>query len=212
MATPGQVHTLSDIELLRTALGPRREDAVLVSLERPHAVVAAILRAGEHGTELLLIRRAQDERDPWSGHMALPGGHRSAQDPDLIHAAIRETSEEVGLDLTQHGELLGSLTRLQAIARGRQRDLQILPLVFALHGPSATSPDPREVDEVIWARLGLLASGAAETTFAYEHEGNTHALPAFDVDGRVVWGLTYRIVCDLLTVLGAARPGSAPVR
>lgn len=210
MTAPGQVDEPSEIERLRAALGPHREDAVLVSLERPHAVVAAILRDGEHGSELLLIRRAQDERDPWSGHMALPGGHRSAQDPDLIHAAIRETAEEVGLDLTQHGEFLGSLTRLQAIARGRRQDLQILPLVFALRGPSVTSPDPREVDEVVWAKLSVLASGAAETTFAHEHEGRTHALPAFDVEGRVVWGLTYRIVCDLLSMLGAAPTGARP--
>jgi 8-oxo-dGTP pyrophosphatase MutT (NUDIX family) len=207
---PGHVHSTSDIERLRTALGGRRDDATLLPLERPHAVVAAILREVGQATELLLIRRAQDERDPWSGHMALPGGHRSADDVDLLHTAVRETGEEVGLDLSRDAEFLGSLTPLQAMARGRRRDLLIVPLVFALHGSSATTPDAREVDEVIWAKVSVLASGAAETTFDYEHDGNHYALPAYDVDGRIVWGLTYRIVQDLLLVLGAERVAPTP--
>jgi 8-oxo-dGTP pyrophosphatase MutT (NUDIX family) len=206
---PGQAHSSTVIERLRSALSARRDEAVRVSLESPHAVVAAILREADHGAELLLIRRAQDERDPWSGHMALPGGHRSAEDADLIHTAVRETAEEVGLDLTRDGEFLGGLSHVQAIARGRRRDLQIIPLVFALSGPVTTSPDPREVDEVVWARLSLLSSGAARTTFDYEHDGARHALPAYDVEGRVVWGLTFRIVQDLLSVLEAAPPGVA---
>jgi 8-oxo-dGTP pyrophosphatase MutT (NUDIX family) len=201
---PGHADPPTDIDRLRAALSLQRDEAALVSLDRPHAVVAAVLREAGQGTELLLIRRAQDERDPWSGHMALPGGHRSAEDTDVIQTAVRETAEEVGLDLTRDAEFLGSLTRLQAMARGRPRDLQIVPLVFALHGPSTTSPDPREVDEVVWAKLAVLVSGAAETTFDYEHEGQRYALPAYDVDGRVVWGLTYRIVQDLLAVLGAS--------
>lgn len=133
--------------------------------------------------------------------MALPGGHRDGGDPDVLHTAVRETREEVGLDLVRDAELLGRLSGVRAIARGRVQNLEIVPLVFALHGAADTRPDPREVQEVVWAKLSPLISGAAATTFDYAHDGRLHALPAFDVSGRIVWGLTYRILRDLFALL-----------
>ena len=65
------------------------------------AAVALILRALPDDLELLLIKRARDPRDPWSGHMALPGGRRDAADPDLASTAVRETLEETGVELTR---------------------------------------------------------------------------------------------------------------
>ena len=57
---------------------------------------------------ILLIRRADRPGDPWSGHMALPGGRREPDDPDLLATAIRETREEVGVELDRE-QLLGAL-------------------------------------------------------------------------------------------------------
>ena len=190
----------TDIGLLRQALRARRGLAEVTELERPHAAVAAILRDATGDTELLLIRRAEHENDPWSGHMALPGGHHSVEDSDLLQTAVRETAEEIGLDLAKQGEYLGGLPGVRAIARGRVQNLEIIPLVFALHGPSALSLDPREVTEVAWAKLSYLRSSAAHTTFDYSHEGRALALPAYNVGGRIVWGLTYRIVNELLAI------------
>ncbi|HEU4700285.1 MAG TPA: NUDIX domain-containing protein, partial [Gemmatimonadales bacterium] len=48
---------------------------------------------------MLLIRRAERAGDPWSGHMALPGGRHSRGDADLAATAMRETAEEVGVRL-----------------------------------------------------------------------------------------------------------------
>jgi NUDIX domain len=51
--------------------------------------------------EILFIKRAGRAGDRWSGHVALPGGRRDRPDLDDRAAAIRETKEEVGLDLTR---------------------------------------------------------------------------------------------------------------
>jgi 8-oxo-dGTP pyrophosphatase MutT (NUDIX family) len=189
-----------DFALLKQALGARPAVPDSAALARPHAVVAAILRQAEQDTELLLIRRAEHESDPWSGHMALPGGHHSAGDESLLGTALRETAEEVGLDLRRDAEYLGCLGGVRAIARGRVRNLEIIPLVFALHGPAVLALDAREVTEAAWAKLSYLRSGAAHTDFDYEYEGTVRALPAYNVGGRIVWGLTYRIVNELLAV------------
>ncbi len=175
--------------------------------ETRHAAVALILRDLESqptlagsGSELLLIRRALHERDPWSGHMALPGGRRDPTDATLLDTVYRETLEEVGVDLSREAELVGRLPILPAMARGRVLGMTIAPFVFAV------SKDPRlslnhEVAEVVWASLGVLSSGTVNTTVTYEGAPQVMHLPGWDIDGRIVWGLTHRMVSMLLEIV-----------
>jgi 8-oxo-dGTP pyrophosphatase MutT (NUDIX family) len=163
----------------------------------PHAAVAAILRDGRLagcGTEVLLIRRAERSGDPWSGHMAFPGGRREAADPDLYATAVRETREEVGIDLDARGRLIGRLPDLPAIARAQRVELTITPFVFALSGVAPLAFDPDEVAEAIWVPLGPLFRGEGAGTVSWERDGVTIELPSWNVEGRVVWGLTHRMI------------------
>ena len=167
-----------------------------------HAVVAALLREGRDGVEVLLIQRAEHELDPWSGHMALPGGHGDPDDDGLVATAVREISEEVGLDLLEHAELLGRLPEVQA----RPRELTIFPLVFALVAGPEPVPNPSEVQRIVWARIDHLRAPAARTGYEITMRQQRHRFPAFDVDGHTVWGLTYRILLDLLTLVEPMSP------
>jgi 8-oxo-dGTP pyrophosphatase MutT (NUDIX family) len=164
-------------------------------------VVAAILRDSPEGAEVLLIRRAEHELDPWSGHMALPGGHGDASDASLVATAVREISEEVGLDLLGHAELLGRLPELVAAPT----QLTIFPLVFALAAGHEPEANANEVAEVVWATLEHLRSPAAKGSHELMVREQRHRYPAFDVRGRIVWGLTYRILGQLLSTLEPAR-------
>jgi len=171
------------------------------------AAVAAVLREAPGGAEVLLIRRADDERDPWSGHMALPGGHHDTSDSDLVATALRETHEEVGLALDRDTEWIGFLARAR-VHSGRRPSFEILPLVFAVARDVELRPNPREVKAVVWAKLDHLLSPAAHTSVEYPSVAAAEGrrLPAFDVQGHVVWGLTYRILSDLLAVWGQGAP------
>ncbi|WP_437475859.1 CoA pyrophosphatase [Sorangium sp. So ce1014] len=181
-----------------------RQAAVAAILQAPAGPPGAALeRAGsrEPGeAELLLIRRAEHPADPWSGHMALPGGRREPSDESLLATAIRETREEVGIDLTAHGTLLARLPDIPAVARGRRVGMIIAPFVFALR----STPDlalSNEVAEALWTPLGPLARGERASSYAYTHEGNVRQLPCLRVDERVVWGLTYLMLEQLFDVL-----------
>ncbi len=165
------------------------------------AAVAAVLRPGPHGAEVLLIRRADREGDPWSGHMAFPGGRAQPTDRDPRATAVRETREEVGIDLDAHGRLIGRLPDLDAFARGRRAGLVIAPFVFALDGEASLTFDPREVADAIWAPLAPLARGEGASTFVYDRDGVSLELPCWSVQGHVVWGLTYRMLEALFEVL-----------
>ena len=188
-----------DVARVRQALAGR-EAAIAEPGDQRAAAVAAVLRARPAGAEVLLIRRASREGDPWSGHMAFPGGREDEADPDLFHTALRETHEEVGLDLDRHGSYIGRLDDIPAIARGHRVGMNIAPFVFELveERPLITN---EEVEEVIWAPLTTLARGETATTVDYVLEGQHLALPAWDVQGRIVWGLTYRMLESLFSVV-----------
>lgn len=167
------------------------------------AAVAAILRdpGGGGDAELLFIRRAERHGDPWSGHVAFPGGRADPGDASLTATAVRETREEVGIDLEAHGALLAELPELHAIAHGKRAGLLITPFVFALARDVPLTFDHAEVAEALWAPFGPLARREKAGLMPYTIEGRSIELPFLDVEGRVLWGLTYRMlemICEAL--------------
>lgn len=164
---------------------------------RGRAAVAAILRERIPGApEVLFIRRAEKPGDPWSGHMAFPGGKQEPSDPDLASTARRETFEEIGLPLESHGELLGELDDVPAYARGQITGMVVTPTVWLLRETPVLAPN-HEVDEIHWASLPVLMSGELDTTIDYPWQGQTLRLPGYRVGERVVWGLTHRMLSIL---------------
>jgi 8-oxo-dGTP pyrophosphatase MutT (NUDIX family) len=192
-----------DVEFVRAALRNRVHRPATLQGDERFAAVAAIVRQRDDA-EVLLIRRAEQANDPWSGHMAFPGGRKDPSDRDLLHTAVRETHEEVGLVLGAN-DSLGRLDDLHAIAKGRRVGLVIAPHVFALEGDPTLVPNPAEVREYVWAPLEPLMSGAHDTPFTYEYGGPKFSLPAYDVGGRVVWGLTHRMLGVLFEALDGKR-------
>jgi 8-oxo-dGTP pyrophosphatase MutT (NUDIX family) len=163
------------------------------------AAVAAIFRERAGQSELLLIERAERAGDPWSGHMALPGGRR-APGEELLATAIRETYEEIGLELNA-SSLIGVLPAEDATGRGSAQALSIHPFVFVLEGEPTFALN-HEVKEVLWTPLHPLVTGQRDTIKRVVHEGYPWELPGWEVSGRVVWGLTYRMLSSLFARLG----------
>ncbi len=169
------------------------------------AAVALILRDGETGIELLFIRRAEQPQDPWSGQMAFPGGRAEPGDADLLTTAVRETAEEIGLDLARASESFGALDEVRAMARMRPMDLTILPFVFRLV-TSAELQLGAEVRSVHWLSLAALLGADLRSTMDYVYDGASLRFPCVRVDEVVIWGLTYRMLLALGERLVA--PGS----
>jgi 8-oxo-dGTP pyrophosphatase MutT (NUDIX family) len=168
--------------------------------EFARAAVAIVLRDGEAGAELIVIHRAHRRGDPWSGHMALPGGRRDSVDSDLAATAVRETREEVGVDLARSGEWLGNLDDLRAIGRGRPLDLIITPFVYALTQPVTLVPNHAEVQSAFWVPLASLRRREARGTFRHQVAGHDLEHPAFVYEGYTIWGLTHRILTGFLAL------------
>lgn len=171
----------------------------------PRAAVALVLRPGPEGTELLLIRRAEREGDPWSGHMALPGGREQAEDASPVHTAARETREEVGIDVQAAGRLLGPVEPVWPMSSRAPRIL-VRAFVFWVDGPATAVPN-EEVDEVVWVPVEELRAPGSVTEHLLEIEGHgPMRFPAFGTRGYVIWGLTHRILTTFLALWAATDP------
>jgi 8-oxo-dGTP pyrophosphatase MutT (NUDIX family) len=171
------------------------------------AAVALVLRDASPAPdlELLFIRRAEHEGDPWSGHIGFPGGRTEPKDASPEATAVRETREETGIDLARDGERLGALDDVQAMARGRPVDLVIAPRVFRLRRRLDGSPS-HEVESLHWLPLERLLASETRSTLQYTHEGAVLDLPCLRVEGLVIWGLTFRMFQSLVGILDAAGP------
>ncbi len=161
------------------------------------AAVAVILRPGDRGFETLMIERAVAQEDPWSGHMAFPGGRRDDVDGSLLETAVRETREETAIGLDKCGETLG---RLQVVEPESVRlpVLSILPLVFRVPAMTSAQVASSEVARVLWVPLGHFSEPDVQAVYRQPVENRVLSFPAYQVGGGQVWGLTRRILHDLL--------------
>lgn len=142
---------------------------------------------------MLLMKRVARDGDPWSGHISLPGGGYAPADPDLLATAIRETHEELGIDLAG-ARLLGNLKALSPLSSG-PAGIEVTPFVFV----AEVAVEPRcgpEAEAAFWLPLALAASGALDGSYTYP--GTTRTFPSWSYEGHVIWGLTWRILSALL--------------
>lgn len=148
---------------------------------------------------VLLIRRADRQGDPWSGHMGLPGGRLDAGDRDLLATAIRETQEEVGVTLDPDS-LLGVLDDVTP-RTPLPRPVVVRPFIFALPERPRLNPNV-EVSFTLWVSLEELRSSGVYREALLRIRGEDRSFPAYHLGPHVVWGLTERILTPLLEVLG----------
>jgi 8-oxo-dGTP pyrophosphatase MutT (NUDIX family) len=157
------------------------------------AAVALILRpTGDDDADLLLIRRATREGDPWSGQIGLPGGRFDRSDASLEHTALRETSEEVGLDLRASGRVLGQLDEL------RPRTPVLPPIIVRPYVcvvdtvPALVLSD--EVAEARWVRVSEIFRPATKVETSVQVRDLRMRVPTYTLGDFMIWGMTERIL------------------
>lgn len=193
--TPASLLDHPAIATLATAIGAHRP----VTVERPEArraAVLALLRPSAASVELLFIKRADYEGDPWSGHVALPGGRAEPEDSSLEATAIRETLEETGIDVRRQGIVLGALDDVSPRTPVLP-PIIVRPFVAVVPAHVALSPS-EEVAAAFWVPLDALRAEGAWVQTRLQVRGLDRDLPVFRHGEYIVWGLTERILRGLL--------------
>jgi 8-oxo-dGTP pyrophosphatase MutT (NUDIX family) len=164
------------------------------------AAVALIFRLGkDDALELLFIKRAEYEGDPWSGQIAFPGGRMEARDKSLSETAIRETREETGIDLTREGMMIGVLDDL------RPRTVRLPAIVVRPYLALVDRDDPlrlsHEVALAFWLPFAALERSESWHEESVSARGVQINARVFRYQEHVIWGMTERILNQLLTLL-----------
>ncbi len=165
------------------------------STDKTRAAVAVVLGPTPRDLQLLFIERARHPDDPWSGHIAFPGGRIEADDPSPRAAAERETLEEVGLDLLA-AEYWGRLDDLT----GQMLPVVVSGFVYRLETP-ADLVLSQEVEKAFWVGADQLRDPGNRTQYRLRRRGEEQAFPALDLLGPgrpLLWGLTFRIARQLV--------------
>ena len=189
-----------DVVKLRAALESHRAVDTDVEDGVRRAAVALIIRAGESGApELLFIKRSEYPADPWSGQVAFPGGREEAGDPTLTDTAIRETREETGIDLVRDGTMIGTLDDLRP-QTVRLPAVIVRPYVVLLNRfePLLLSD---EVAMAFWVPLEAFKDARSWRETPVQARGIQINSRAFHHAGHIIWGMTERILAQLLALL-----------
>jgi 8-oxo-dGTP pyrophosphatase MutT (NUDIX family) len=174
--------------------------------ERLAAILLALRARHDGEPELLMIKRAEVEGDPWSGHIACPGGRMEPEDQDLAVTAVRETLEETGVDVARDGRLLGQLDDISP------RSPYLPPIVIrpyvALVRPDVKIVPSEEVAQAFWVPLSVLRTPAAWGTAMVSVRGREQEVSVFQHGEYTVWGLTERVLRQFLEYVGAGAQGA----
>ena len=193
---------MNEFTLIRQRLTERALplEPLPIELDRiRQAAVTILLREQNSLVELLIIKRAEHPNDPWSGHLALPGGRAETVDAHLIETAARETWEEVGIPLSIEEHFIGRLETLLPV-NPRLPQIEITPLI-AVAPNELTLQLSYEVAEAFWMPVRALQASGLSETYRFRHQDTILKYPAYPSPGGPIWGITQRILTEFLGLL-----------
>lgn len=144
--------------------------------------------------EALFALRAEVAGDPWSGHVALPGGREEPGDVDLVETARRELREEAAVDLSRSA-FVGRLDDLHPQAV-HLPSIVVSPFVAWLPERPIVNEN-YELAGHVWIPLADLAAPERRSRFVRE-KPEPREFETIEYAGAMVWGLTLAIVDDFL--------------
>lgn len=164
------------------------------------SAVALILQLRNDDLHILMIKRAEREGDPWSGHMAFPGGRMDPGDAHGYAVAVRETEEEVGLALGSEDVCIGRLSEINARPQRGAFGMAVSPFVFRLDREVSFTAN-YEVAEVVWVPLGFLLEPRNREKMTWQYKGAEVPLPCYLYEGRRIWGLSLMMLDELMDLV-----------
>ena len=169
------------------------------------SAVALILQVRQGELHILMIKRAEREGDPWSGHMAFPGGRMDKADPHGYAVAVRETEEEVGLALGPQDRCIGRLSDINARPHKGAFGMAVSPFVFRLDREVDFTPN-HEVAEVLWVPLEFLLDTDNREEMVWQYRGIEIPMPCYFYGKRRIWGLSLMMLDELMDLVEGQNP------
>jgi 8-oxo-dGTP pyrophosphatase MutT (NUDIX family) len=197
--------SVSLLQLIENRLGDHKPGKARLRRLKTRSAVAMILQVRDGELQILMIKRAERVGDPWSGHMAFPGGRMDKSDANGYAVAVRETAEEVGLSLGPEDECIGRLSELNAKPQRGSFGMAVSPFVFRLDREVIFTPN-YEVAEVVWVPLEFLTDEDNREEMIWKYKGAKIPVPCYMYEGRCIWGLSLMMLDELLDLVAGRKP------
>jgi 8-oxo-dGTP pyrophosphatase MutT (NUDIX family) len=184
-------------EELRERLGrtpPKSLNLPGLVLREASVLIPLFFRAGV--PQVLFTKRTESLRTH-AGQISFPGGARDESDPTPLHAALRETQEELGIP-PQQVEVLGLLDEIPTITQFR-----VVPFVGVIPSNFAYLANPAEIEEIIEVPIAHLLKPEIQRMQVRQVFGQEKEIYFYDYRQHVIWGATARILRNLLQIVGA---------
>jgi|AntRauTorckE6833_2_1112554.scaffolds.fasta_scaffold00592_5 8-oxo-dGTP pyrophosphatase MutT (NUDIX family) len=162
-----------------------------------HSSVLILIYPRENKLRTITILRPQYD-GVHSGQISFPGGQYEKEDYTLLETALRETREEIGVDVKEE-QVAGKLTDIYI----PPSNFLVTPYVALIKEVPQMKKDSFEVEKLIEVDLENIIRPDAilRRNIHLEKYGNIH-VPCFIVDDQIIWGATAMIISELRTVLG----------
>jgi 8-oxo-dGTP pyrophosphatase MutT (NUDIX family) len=196
--------SVSLLQLIEGSLAEHAPRRKWLRRVRKRSAVAMILKVIAGELHIVMIKRAEREGDPWSGHMAFPGGRMDPDDPNGYAVAVRETEEEIGLCLGQQDPCIGRLSDITARPRLGGLGMIVTPYVFRLDRAVRFTPN-YEVAEVVWVPLEFLLDTDNRQEMVWQRKGVGISMPCYFYEGRRIWGLSLLMLDELMDLVEGGR-------
>ena len=198
---------MSSIEQIRSRLSDPEPAPSAPSARR--ASVAIVLAGDSEARSVCFVERASRRGDPWSGDVAFPGGWAKHEHESLRAAAMRETHEEIGLALAD-AHHVGDIAPMR-IPRVRSGIGLLGTSVFYVGEiRPGLRLQQREIADAFWVPIAHLHHPDNRTVVHWARSGPPRPRPAIMFDGRVIWGLTYRILVRFSNLMTGGRSPLEP--
>ncbi|PCI28398.1 hypothetical protein COB52_03710 [Candidatus Kaiserbacteria bacterium] len=177
---------------------------ISLNTEPDYAAVSIVFQqAANQNLRFLMIRRAINDSDPWSGQMAFPGGKKESSDINLDATVVRETREEVGLDLLKTADCFGRLDEIQGRTSGAKIPLIIAPYVYWIDETPEFILDPEEVHSTTWVNFSHCLKTESHRNHKIRFQDNDIDLPCIEHSPVPIWGISYLMLKNLTDLVFA---------
>ncbi len=156
-----------------------------------HSAVLVLLQEGMQGIEVLFTQRKMNLKHH-PGQISFPGGRRDATDRNAVDTALRETSEEIGIEVSNI-EIIGQLSPVYVVVS----NYWVEPIVGYLRHHQTTKINPEEVETVFAQSFARFVTKNVQKTALVETNSGPLEVPCYEVDGYRIWGATAMILAEL---------------
>ncbi|MBG82836.1 MAG: hypothetical protein CL791_05955 [Chloroflexi bacterium] len=185
------------IQKLENALKSHSMTKHEVEGSRTLAAVTVLFTMNNQELSVLMIKRAEALRNH-SGQWAFPGGMIEDSDKSSMHAALRETNEELGIG-SDDIDIWCQMPKVDT-----STGFEVFPYAGQVSESVNITPDSAEVADVVYVPVRVFVDQSSKRSITILKNGTTRIIDAYVYEGRVIWGASARIIANTINIVKEA--------